>query len=135
MELTRDSVTKLFSCLATGDTKTFFANVAEDVHWTVMGTHPLAGDYKSLRDFFDHTFARIGPLLREGIRLVVRDVLVDTQRASAVVELIATTTQNNGKPFNNTYCWVCRFDGGKIVEVRAYLDSALIQETIAGNEK
>lgn len=69
---------------------------------------------------------------RQGVVLAVRNVLVDGDQA--VVELDAVSTQNNGKPFANQYCWVCRFSGGKIVEVRAYLDSALVTEAIEGNE-
>lgn len=37
-------------------------------------------------------------------------------------------------PFNNTYCWVVRFKNDVIVEVRAYLDSALVQNVIDENE-
>ena len=31
-------------------------------------------------------------------------------------------------------CWVCCFDGGMIVEARAYLDSATVDCTIHRNE-
>jgi uncharacterized protein len=34
--------------------------------------------------------------------------------------------------FDNHYCWIVRFDGGTIVEVRAYLGSALVAELFAG---
>ena len=36
--------------------------------------------------------------------------------------------------FDNRYCWVMRFDGETIVEVRAYLDSALVQKLIDDNK-
>ena len=36
-------------------------------------------------------------------------------------------------PFHNRYCWVVRFDGEIIVEVRAYLDSALVAELFRQN--
>jgi hypothetical protein len=29
----------------------FFISVADDINWTVMGTHPLAGVYNSKADF------------------------------------------------------------------------------------
>jgi hypothetical protein len=35
--------------------------------------------------------------------------------------------------FDNHYCWVTRFDRGAIVEVRAYLDSAMVAELIRQN--
>lgn len=132
MTLDRQLVTDLFANLATGRQAEFFANVADDVDWTVMGTHPLAGRYHSRDEFFDATFHRLNARLREGVVLAVRNVLIDGDQA--VVEMDALSTQNNGKPFANQYCWVCRFSGDEIVEVRAYLDSALVRETIAGNE-
>ena len=47
MSITIEYVNRLFENLSTGNATTFFENVADDVHWTVMGTHPLAGVYKS----------------------------------------------------------------------------------------
>jgi hypothetical protein len=35
--------------------------------------------------------------------------------------------------FDNRYCWVCRFAAGKIVEVRAYLDSAIVARLFEEN--
>jgi ketosteroid isomerase-like protein len=53
----------------------------------------------------------------------------------AAVELEALSTALNGEPFNNRYCWVTRFAGEQIVEVRAYLGSALVQQVLADNER
>jgi len=37
--------------------------------------------------------------------------------------------------FNNTYSWCMRFDeDGKVVEVRAYLDSQMVKQAIEENE-
>ena len=46
-----------------GNASSFFDNVADDVHWTVMGTHPLAGVYKSKEDFLKNTFERLDKVL------------------------------------------------------------------------
>lgn len=40
----RKYVRELFENLKTDPAK-FYDKVAENVHWTVMGTHPLAGEY------------------------------------------------------------------------------------------
>jgi len=48
-------VRKMFAGLEHGDGAGFFAHVADDVDWTVMGTHPLAGHYKSKTDFIAGT--------------------------------------------------------------------------------
>ena len=133
MTIQADYVRTLFANLENGRTDAFFDHVAEDVNWTVMGTHPLAGTYHTKDDFLAHTFVRLNKLLKEGVVLRVNNILVDGE--TAVVELQSLSTALNGKPFNNRYCWIARFSNGPIVEVRAYLDSALVQQLIDENER
>lgn len=49
------------------------------------------------------------------------------------MELRSLATAKNGMRFDNRYCWVVRFKDEIIVEVRAYLDSALVQTLIDHN--
>jgi uncharacterized protein len=116
---------RLFELLASDATvPRFFEHVADDVDWTVMGSHPLAGRYTNKRAFLAATFDVLGPLMEHGISLHVVEVHV--AGAWTIAELRAESTTKQGVPFDNTYCWVCRFDDEQIVEVRAYLDSALL---------
>jgi ketosteroid isomerase-like protein len=110
----------------------FFERVAEDVDWTVMGTHPLAGRYTSKAAFTLATFDRLTPLMREGVRLRLRRLFIDGD--TMIAELQARSTTLEGAAFDNHYCWVCRFAGDRIVEVRAYLDSAMVAYTVDRNE-
>jgi uncharacterized protein len=133
MSLTIEYVNRLFEKLSTGNASAFFDNVADGVHWTVMGTHPLAGVYKSKEDFLKNTFERLDKVLKEGVILKVDHTLVSGD--TAVVEMTQTSTALNGKPFPNTYCWVVRFVDGMITEVRAYVDSVLVKQVIDENER
>jgi uncharacterized protein len=132
MSISINDAINLFNHLKTGDNDKFFSHVADNVSWTVMGTHPLAGIYKSKNDFILNTFQRLNKLLKEGVILKVNNIIV--QNDTAVVEMESLSTALNGKPFNNTYCWVCRFEDDIIIEVRAYVDSALVQRLINENE-
>jgi ketosteroid isomerase-like protein len=114
-----------------GDGAAFFTHVAEDVDWIVQGTHPLAGHYRSKSDFLAHTFEKLGKVLPQGTQLHVTNALVSGDWA--IVELASLATAKNGLRFDNKYCWVIRFAGGKIVEVRAYLDSAMVQRLFDEN--
>jgi ketosteroid isomerase-like protein len=134
MPIQASYVRSLFSNLENGKTDAFFDHVAEDVYWTVMGTHPLAGTYQTKTDFLAHTFNRLSKLLREG-GVVMRVTHLLVEGDAAAVEMESISTALNGKPFNNTYCWIVRFSEGIIVEVRAYLDSALVQQLIDENER
>jgi hypothetical protein len=132
MSVTADYVRDLFGNLETGKLERFFSRVADDVDWTVMGTHPLAGHYTSKSELIERTFARIERIMKEGIVLKVNHVVVSGDEAS--VEMESLSVARNGRPFNNTYCWVVRFLEGEIVEVRAYVDSALVQLVLDENE-
>lgn len=126
-----EQVRRAFTALEAGDGSHFFDHVAADVDWTVEGTHPLAGRYHTKQELRQRTFDRLSRVLPGGAHLRVTHVLLSGDWA--VVELESRTTARNGLPFDNHYCWLTRFEGGKIVEVRAYLDSALVQRVLDEN--
>ncbi|GHJ37504.1 nuclear transport factor 2 family protein [Streptomyces sp. TS71-3] len=124
----------LFAHLRSSQTQeAFFARVADDVDWTVQGTHPLAGRYRGKKAFRQATFERLAGVLPEGAGLKVEHLFVDGD--TTIAELVADARSNEGDRFDNRYCWVCRFDGDMIVEVRAYLDSMMVAYTILHNEQ
>jgi ketosteroid isomerase-like protein len=131
MAFSRDYVAELFRYLETGDGASFFDHVADNVDWIVNGTHPLAGHYRSKKEFREHTFAKLSKVLPDGVQLHVQNTLISGDWA--VVELRSLATAKNGLRFDNYYCWVCRFAGDSIVEVRAYLDSALVKQLFSEN--
>ena len=131
MTISADSVRQIFKGLETGDGGAFFAHVAEGVDWTVMGTHPLAGHYRSKADFIAGTFAKLGRVLPQGAQLHVEQVIASGDEA--VVELRSLATARNGMRFDNRYCWVVAFDGEIVVRVRAYLDSAMVARLFEEN--
>ena len=122
--ISAEQVRKIFQGLESGDGAAFFQHVADDVDWTVMGTHPLAGHYSSKTAFIEGTFAKLGRVLPQGAQLHVEHLLVKDDRA--VVELRSFATAKNGMRFDNYYCWVVYFRDEVIVKVRAYLDSAMV---------
>jgi ketosteroid isomerase-like protein len=128
MNLTKEYVHKIFSFLEKGQNKEFFNNVAENVKWTVMGTHPLAGVYNSKSAFIAATFDKLAKVLEEGVVLKIDNILIS--EPYAIVEMHALSHVKDGGSFNNTYCWITKFKEGIIIEVRAYLDSALVAKVM-----
>jgi len=82
-------------------------------------------------DFVAHTFEKLNKVLPQGTQLYLEHALVSGDWA--VVELHSLAIAKNGLRFDNRYCWLCRFSGDKIVEVRAYLDSALVARMFQEN--
>jgi len=125
-EATRALIEEAFARYEQGDPEPLFERVADEVRWTVMGTHPLAGEYASKREFLEATYSRIAGALEGPIRCTVTRILVDGEWA--VVEWRGQATSVTGEPFNNFYCWVMRVVDGQITEVTAYVDTALVVE-------
>ena len=73
MSISEQTVRSIFAGLERGDGDAFFAHVADDVDWTVMGTHPLAGHYPSKGAFKEATFSKLGKVLPDGAELRVTD--------------------------------------------------------------
>ena len=73
-----------------GTQRDFWAHVADDVDWTVEGTHPLAGRYRSKDEFVGATFSRLGGVLSDGVRLQVKRLFVDGDTTIAELHYIST---------------------------------------------
>lgn len=131
MAVSAAEVRDLFKRLEKGDGASFFEHVADNVDWTVMGTHPLAAHYRSKAAFVDGTFAKLNKVLPDGTELHLEHLIVNGDEA--VVELRSMATARNGMRFDNRYCWVVSFKGETIVRVRAYLDSALVARLFEQN--
>lgn len=131
MSVTSEQVREIFKGLEMGNGAVFFAHVADNVDWTVMGTHPLAGHYKNKSAFIAGTFAKLIRVLPKGAQLRIDNVMVKDNQA--VVELRSMAIAKNGMRFDNHYCWIVYFEGETISRVRAYLDSALVTRLFEEN--
>jgi ketosteroid isomerase-like protein len=93
-----------------------------------MGTHTLAGVYNSKNDFLKYTFKRLSRILKGGVVLKVNHILISDD--IAIVEMTSRSTTLSGELWPNSYCWILRFENAITKEVRAYVDSYLIQKLI-----
>ena len=98
--VTEDYVRRIFKGLEEGNGASFFEHVNNDVDWTVEGTHPLAGHYRSKADFVAGTFAKLDKVLPHGAHLIVEHLLVKDDQG---VELHSLATAKNGFRFDNRY--------------------------------
>ena len=107
-----------------GDMETCFGLVADDIRWTNMGTTSLSGTYAGKADLMEKL---IGPLfgqLKQGIHMDIQQLVAEGERVVAVTSGTAETL--DGRPYNNSYCWVVRVQNGKLAEVIEYSDTELI---------
>jgi len=134
MTLTKDHVEALFRNLETGNREAYFAGLSDDVKVTIMGKHVLAATYNGKQEFLAKAHGRINKIRNPNVplKITLRNVFVSGDHG--IVEMHSISEALNGKPIENNYVWICRFAGGKVVEVRAYTDSASMEKAILENE-
>jgi ketosteroid isomerase-like protein len=131
-DATRSLVVRAFAAYERGDSQPLFDAVADDVKWTIRGTNPLSGEYHGKQEFLEATYARLANVLKEPVKPRVRRIVVEDDLA--VVEWRGRATSIADQPYDNDYCWIMRVADGKIVEVTAYFDGALVEELFRTTE-
>ncbi|EXJ59796.1 hypothetical protein A1O7_03943 [Cladophialophora yegresii CBS 114405] len=115
--------------------------LADDVDWTIMGHSPMSRKYTGKQDFVDNTLKVLRErVLTEPLRLEVSNVIGtlegegDDIHGEVAVELAAVEAVcKNGLTYDMRYAWICKFQRGRIVRVRAYLDTDLLTRAMEQN--
>ncbi|MEM6762202.1 MAG: nuclear transport factor 2 family protein [Pseudomonadota bacterium] len=123
------TVREAFRPWENGDSGPFFALVADDVRWTVIGTTKVSGVYTSKAALLENTFGPLLDRLDGPLKTTFIDLAVDGSRVFLRFESLGTG--KTGTPYRQTYCFAMRWRNGQIVETVAYLDTELLANIFA----
>ena len=112
-----------------GDGMAIFRLLADDVKWTVIGSTPVSGTYRSRQAFIDGAVTKIGSRIDGIVTPKIVDILAEGD--TVVLRWDGDGRMRDGTPYRNRYSWAMRFSGGKVVEGTAYLDTALVDQLMA----
>lgn len=117
-------VLDFYEAAARGDMDACFALLADDVTWTNIGSTKFSGTYSGKEAIVD---SLIGPLFGQ----LKAEIFTQIERLTAESDIVVAQTSGvaetlDGTPYNNTYCQVMRIRDGNIVDVKEYMDTALI---------
>ena len=119
---------QIFGALEQGNGRPFVDSFADDVRWTVMGTTKWSRTYAGKKAVLDELLGPLRERLVDRVKVAARRILADDD--CVVVEASGQATTKSGKPYNNTYCWIFRLDGGKVHEITEYLDTELVAASL-----
>lgn len=117
----RDLVTRTWDALVRGDVKAAFTNLSDDVTWAIPGSIPNISGLKRGKEeilVFLRSVARAFP---GGLRSEVRNVFTDGD--AVILEMTNRGNAASGASYENEYCFVFQIDGGKIAQIREYVDT------------
>lgn len=114
-----------FAAWAQGDGMAFFNLLADNATWTVLGSCPISGTYVGRQQLIENALkpqrAKLaGPPTPTVINLIAEGDTV-------VIQWTGKGTTTDGRPYNNSYCYVVQIENGKIIHGTAYLDTALVR--------
>ncbi len=119
--------------LGKGNGQPFVDLLAEDANWTIRGRTAWSRRYvgkAAIRDeLLTPLFAQFeGRYRSTAQRVIAEDDLV-------VVQCQGQVATRRGQRYDNQYCYIYRLEGGRVVELTEYLDTALVDEVLAPPEK
>jgi len=120
---------EIFAGLAKGDGKPFRDGLAEDVRWTLAGTTKWSGTYEGKQAVLDTLLRPLFAQFADQYTNTAHRFIAEGEYV--VVECRGRVTTKSGKPYHNSYCWVCRIADGKLKELTEYMDTALVEAALA----
>ena len=112
-----------------GDMETCFELIANDIEWTNMGKTLLSGTYCGKTELMEKLLGPLFGELKQGIYMEVHRLVAEGDYV--VAQTSGTAETLDGKPYNNSYCWIIEVQNGKFVEVTEYLDTELVTSVFA----
>lgn len=120
---------EIFEELSKGNSKPFGEAMADDFCWTIIGTTRWSGTYRGkesvLKDLMAPLFAQFADQYTNTADRII------AEGDHVVIECRGRVTTKAGADYNNTYCYVCRLDGGKLRELTEYLDTELVTAALS----
>lgn len=114
----------IFTGLAKGDGRAFVASLADDFCWTIIGSTVWSGIYRGKKavrkELLEPLFAQFADRYTNTLLRAIAD------GDYVAVECRGRVTTKTGEAYNNTYCWVCRIENGKLKELTEYMDTELL---------
>ena len=111
---------KISEAFATGNLEFAGVYFADDVKWNILGENSIIGKEQVLE---------VSKMLQLESFPVITIKNIVAQGDYVVVESTGKAKTKKGKPYNQTYCDIFKFNEGKLKEITTYLDTALSNET------
>lgn len=104
------------------------ANLADDAIWTVTGQYSWSRTFTGKPSIMNDLHGHVRSRLVERGRTIAHRFIADGDIVA--VEAKGSNLTKQGQRYDNDYCLVFRFDGGRIKEVREYCDSVLTEKAL-----
>jgi ketosteroid isomerase-like protein len=124
-EANKQLMEAIFAEIEAGNGAPFAATLADDVVMRVTGQYSWSRTFRGKEAVMRDLYGYVRSLIERGSRTVPLRIFADGDHV--IVEARGAMKTKAGDKYNNEYCLIYRFAGGKIVEMREYCDSVLCE--------
>lgn len=124
-----ESVRRAFADVGAGKPGTLFELLAPNVVYTLTGGTPLSGVFRGRDAVRSRLFGPLSAALATPLRFSMQRLLADGDHV--VMQAGGQSELHSGARYDNSYCMIFRFAGGRITEVTEYLDTQLVARAFA----
>lgn len=110
------------------DRALFVERLADDAVWTVTGQYSWSRSFTGKQSILSDLHGHVRSRLAERTRTIAHRFIADGD--CVAVEAKGCNVTREGVRYDNDYCLVFRFDGGRIKEIREYCDSVLTEKAL-----
>jgi ketosteroid isomerase-like protein len=110
--------------ISKGNLAPLIESLAEDVEWTIIGTTELSGTFRGKQEVLERLLGPLGAALDGHVVFTFERFIAEGD--FVVMQAHGEGTAKTGRPYNNTYCIVCRIVDGKVLQMTDYVDTELI---------
>jgi ketosteroid isomerase-like protein len=126
LEANKNLTREFLAGLGRADATRVGAVLHPDCRAIATGTCALSGERD--RDGVLDTVAMLGQTTQDGIAFLIVSLTAEEDRVS--VEVDGRSTLSNGLPYNNQYHFLFRIRDGRIIELKEYFCTKLVEEVL-----
>lgn len=118
----------VFSETAKGNGRPFLEALAEDASWTIIGTTGWSRTYRGKAAIVSDLIAPLRRVLASPMKTYARRMIAEGD--FVVVEGRGENTTRDGRPYDNSYCWIFEFRAGEVIALTEYADTELFRSAL-----
>jgi ketosteroid isomerase-like protein len=127
-EQNRRIIAQAFDGLSRADPTAFLDAMADDIIWIIEGQSKLSRRYEGKNAIETELVPTLFANFATPYRTIPEEIIAERDRIVVLARGEVKTVR--GEDYNNSYCFVIRMRGGKIVELREYMDTALAERVL-----
>ena len=124
-DINKQLVRTAFEALGQSDARPLYELMRDDFAWIIEGQSRFSRSYEGKEAVKRDLLTPLFEAFATPYRFTIDELIAEGE--TVVVRGRGEVKTKADKDYNNSYCFVLRLEDGKLIELREYLDTALVE--------